>query len=138
MMAILQWELYHVEYGSFLSQFNSHSTYTIGDFEQGINKGSEFSEPHMCIVISPNPLNKGDAFVAVPITEYTPGDDRHWDKIVLKKADYSFLSKDSSIHLTAIRQISQNRIIRLVRPYIPSDLQKDIKSKLASIFCGIR
>lgn len=137
-MNIFQWALYYVEYGSFLSQFNSHSTYTISDFEQGVNQGSEFSEPHMCIVISPNPLNKGNSFVAIPITEYTLDDDRHWDKIVLKKEDYDFLSKDSSVHITAIRQISQNRIIRLVRPYIPSDLQKEIKNKIASIFCGSR
>ena len=137
-MGVFQWALYYVEYGSFLNQFNSHDNYLKCDFDQGVNKGSEFSEPHMCIVISPNPLNKGNTFVAVPITEFTLGDEKHWDKIVLKQENYDFLSKDSSIHVTAIRQISQDRIVNLVRTFVDDKLQKEIKRKIASIFSGIR
>ena len=92
--------------------FKDDKTYKKTDFINGVNVGREFSEPHMAIVLSPNPLCKGDTILVVPITNYTPNDENHWDKIVLDENKYNFLHKKSSIYLSAIRNISKKHIIK--------------------------
>jgi len=134
MREIHQWQLLLVHFGDYLDLFEDDKTYKKTDFINGVNIGREFSEPHMAIVLSPNPLCKGDTILVVPITNYTPNDENHWDKIVLDENKYNFLRKKSSIHLSAIRNISKKRIIKEVRAYIPKSLQRSIKNKLCSFF----
>ena len=86
----------------------------------------------MAIVLFPTTLCKGDTILVVPITNYTLNDEKHWDKIVLD--NYNFLHKKSSLHLSAIRNISKKRIIKEIRPYISKSIQRDIKNKLCSFF----
>ena len=132
----IQWELIFVEFGEYIDKYNPNTTYNKTDFSEGVNLGREFSEPHMAIVISPVQLNKGNTVIVVPITNYTLGDERHWDKIVLRKTNFDFLSKDSSVHVGAIRSVSKDRISHMIRPFIHRDVQKEIKKKLCS-FIGI-
>lgn len=132
-----QWEVIYIEFGEYIDKYHSNQKYPKSAFAEGVNLGSEFSEPHMAIVISPNPLNKGNTIVVVPITEYTKGDECHWDKVVLEQNDFDFLTKKSAIHIGAIRSISKDRVIRTVRPFITRDVQKKIKVKLCS-FVGIK
>lgn len=132
----LQWEIIFLDFGEYIAKFRANTNYQTTDFGEGINIGCEFSEPHMAIIISPNPLNRGENIIVVPITEYTVGDDRHWDKIVLEKSDFNFLSKKSSINIGAIRSVSKDRVSGIVRPYINRDIQKEIKKKLCS-FVGV-
>ena len=131
-----QWELVFVEFGEYIDLYEDDKDYVKADFSEGVNLGNEFSQPHMAIVFSPNVLNKGGNIIVVPITNFTPGDDRHWDKIVLEKEDYDFLSKKSSIHLGGIRSISKDRVIKTVRPFVSKDIQKEIRKKICS-FVGI-
>jgi hypothetical protein len=105
----------------------------------------------MGIILSPNPLCKGDTLLVVPITNYTPGDEHRWDKIVVhpRRSEEQrreceekrllcepFLQKKSSIHLSAIRMISKRRIIRSIYPYITKKCQREIGVRIAS-FLGV-
>jgi mRNA-degrading endonuclease toxin of MazEF toxin-antitoxin module len=132
MIEIHQWQLLLIHFGDYLDLFETEKNYKKENFSNGINLGREFSEPHMAIVLSPTPLCKGDTILVVPITNYTLNDEKHWDKIVLD--NYNFLHKKSSIHLSAIRNISKKRIIKEIRPYISKSIQRDIKNKLCSFF----
>jgi len=129
-----QWQLLLVHFGDYFDLLKEEENYKKEDLANGINIGREFSEPHMVIVLSPNPLCKGDTILVVPITNYTNNDENHWDKIVLEQNNYDFLRKKSSIHLSAIRAISKKRIIKEVRKYIPKSMQRSIKNKLCSFF----
>ena len=131
-----QWEIIFVEFGEYLDKYDSTLTYSKVDFSEGVNLGNEFSEPHMAIIVSPTILNNGGNITVIPITNYTNGDERHWDKIVLEQNDFNFLIKKSSIHLGGIRSISKYRVSRMVRPFIKRDIQKEIRKKLCS-FVGI-
>ena len=58
MREIHQWQLLLVHFGDYLDLFEDDKTYKKTDFINGVNIGREFSEPHMAIVLSPNPLCK--------------------------------------------------------------------------------
>lgn len=131
-----QWEIIFLEFGEYINKYQDNTNYKKADFAEGVNLGNEFSEPHMAIIVSPNALNNGGNVTVVPITNFTRGDERHWDKIVLEQNDFNFLSKKSSIHLGGIRSISKDRVIRMVRPFINRDTQKEIRKKMCS-FVGI-
>ena len=130
---IHQWQVILLHFGEYLDKFDTENSYCKDDLKNGVNVGREFSEPHMAIVLSPNALCKGDTVLVVPITEYTNGDERHWDKVVLEKDRYDFLYKKSSIHLSAIRNVSKKRITKEIRPYISKYLQKEIKRKICNM-----
>ncbi|SFP99738.1 type II toxin-antitoxin system PemK/MazF family toxin [Hydrogenimonas thermophila] len=133
MNSIHQWQVILLHFGEYLDKFDTESSYCKDDLKNGVNIGREFSEPHMAIVLSPNALCKGDTVLVVPITEYTNGDERHWDKVVLRKSKHSFLHKDSSVHLSAIRNISKKRIIKSILSHINKDVKKEIKDKICSM-----
>jgi len=56
MKEIHQWQLLLIHFGDYLDLFKEEKIYKKSDFQNGINVGREFSEPHMAIVLSPNPL----------------------------------------------------------------------------------
>ena len=132
-MDIHQWQVIFLHFGRYLDEFEEYENYQKQDIRNGVNVGREFSEPHMAIVLSPNTLCKGDTILVVPITNYTEGDENHWDKIVLEKEEHRFLHKKSSIHLSGIRNVSKQRIYKSILPYIRKSLQKEIKRKLCSM-----
>jgi len=130
-MEFHQWQVIFVDFGVYWEKLEERD-YSKEELKMGINVGREFSNPHMAIVLSPNPLCRGDTILVVPITHYTIGDERHWDKIVLEPEENSFLKKRSAIHLSAIRGISKLRIIKEIRPYISKRIQREIKQRLIS------
>jgi mRNA-degrading endonuclease toxin of MazEF toxin-antitoxin module len=129
-----QWQVVFIHFGDYLEEFEEGRVYTKADFPYGVNVGREFSKPHMAIILSPNPLCRGDTILVAPITKYTPGDEERWDKIVLEKERESFLEKKSSIHLSAIRVVSKQRILRPIFPYIHKSTQREIKKRITSFF----
>ncbi|MEO1941723.1 MAG: hypothetical protein ABGW77_02390 [Campylobacterales bacterium] len=145
-----QWQVIFVHFGFYWEELEER-LYTKEELKNGVNVGREFSEPHMAIILSPNPLCKGDTLLVVPITNYTDGDEYRWDKIVIhpKRSEEQkvacgekrllcepFLQKKSSIHLSAIRMISKRRIICSIYPYITKRCQREIGTRVAS-FLGI-
>jgi len=128
-----QWQVIFADFGRCWDLL-PEGEYSKEELKEGVNVGREFSDPHMAIVLSPNPLCKGDTILVVPITKYTEGDERHWDKIVLEPEENNFLRKKSAIHLSAIRAISKQRVRKEIRPYISKKIQRQIRDRLCSFF----
>ena len=58
MKEIHQWQLLLIHFGDYLALFEYEKIYKKTDFINGVNIERKFSEPHMAIVLSPNPLCK--------------------------------------------------------------------------------
>ena len=81
------------------------------------NIGGEKNKTRPVLVISPNNLNKGHTVVIVPLsTKFQLGSNglpKYKNHYLLKKADYSFLDKDSVVKFEDIRSIDVVRLRQL-------------------------
>ncbi|MDY0193457.1 MAG: type II toxin-antitoxin system PemK/MazF family toxin [Aliarcobacter butzleri] len=124
-----RWSLVSIEFGTpkkgILNTDDIECVNCNSKYKHGVNHDNEFSYNHMGIVLSKNIANS--TIVVAPLTETKPGDENNPSRIILKKDDYNFIYKNTTILIDNLITIEKKkRIIDIKLKWIPLPLRRKI------------